>query len=416
MKKAVLYGAGNIGRGFIGQLFYQSGYELVFIDVNKELVEKLNKDRSYPVRIMDEEFKDEIIIKNVTAVDGFDIEKVSDEIADADIMATAVGVNVLPRIVKPIAAGLKKRWNDKNLQPLNILICENLLNANQFLAELIKKELNESEIVLFGEKIGLVEASIGRMVPIMTPEMQEGNILRICAEKYCELPVDGDAFKGDIPNLVHMVPFSPFAFYIQRKLFIHNMGHAVSAYLGHLQNYNRIWEANQNPYIKLISLKAMEESAKALSLEHGVPLRDINEYIDDLINRFGNRLLRDSIQRVGKDPLRKLSVNDRFIGAATVCQKHNILPVFISIGIAAGLCFDVKGDEAAVKMQSMIKEAGTDLVLKKICKLKEEMPIWNYILTFYKMFRNADDLASIFSIAEQAVEFEIRRNPIENCT
>ena len=99
MKKAVMYGAGNIGRGFIGQLFSLSGYEVVFIDVNPVIVDRLNMDNKYPIKIIADESYSEIIVENVRAVNGFDVEKAADEIASADIMATAVGANIIPKIV-----------------------------------------------------------------------------------------------------------------------------------------------------------------------------------------------------------------------------------------------------------------------------------------------------------------------------
>ena len=145
MKKAVMYGAGNIGRGFIGKLFSETGYEVVFIDINPVILERLNSDRRYPVRIMaDGEYKEEIV-DNVRAVSAADVNQVALEIASADIMATAVGVNVLPKIAKPIASGLHKRWEDGNFSPLNIIICENMLDANHYLSKLIKQELSEKD-------------------------------------------------------------------------------------------------------------------------------------------------------------------------------------------------------------------------------------------------------------------------------
>ncbi|MBQ9358994.1 MAG: mannitol dehydrogenase, partial [Abditibacteriota bacterium] len=118
--KAVLYGAGNIGRGFMGQLFHQSGYELVFVDVVDSVIEQFNKDRSYPINIVSDKEEKEITITNARAVDGKVIEKVADEIADCDLMSTSVGVRVLPFIIKPVAAGLRKRWATGNMKPINI--------------------------------------------------------------------------------------------------------------------------------------------------------------------------------------------------------------------------------------------------------------------------------------------------------
>ena len=401
MKKAVMYGAGNIGRGFIGQLFSQSGYEVVFIDVNPVIIERINVDRSYPIRIVEDEKSKEIIIRDVRAVNGMDIEATASEIANADIMATAVGVNVLPKIVKPIVSGLKKRWQIGNTSPLNIIICENLLDANQYLEQLLKQELEEDEEKLFDKKIGLVEASIGRMVPIMTEEMQEGNPLRVYVEKYCELPVDKNAFKGEIPKIQNMIPFSPFDLYIQRKLFMHNMGHATAAYLGFYKDYEYIWETCKDSSIKLITFKALLESSIALSIEHNYPLKELIEHANDLIYRFGNKLLGDTVARVGRDPVRKLSKNDRLIGAAKLCIKNGINPVYISIGVAAGYAFSSENDTSAEEISKTINEFGINKAMEKYSNVRNDWPLFNQVIEFYEMLKAGKPLEYIEKEAEK---------------
>ena len=229
--KAVMYGAGNIGRGFIGMLFSASGYEVTFIDVAEKLIDALNREKTYPVRIVSNEGFEDIDVERICAVNGNNTEAAAQAIAEADIMATAVGVNILKYIVPNLAAGIRRRIQAGG-SPLNIIICENLIDADKLLAKLIRAELSEPEQDWFDKNIGLVEASIGRMVPVQTEEMKAGNPLRICAEKYDFLPVDKAAFKGEIPDIKNMVPYEPFDFYIKRKLYVHNMGHAICAYLG----------------------------------------------------------------------------------------------------------------------------------------------------------------------------------------
>jgi len=336
---AVMYGAGNIGRGFIGQLFSQSGYEVIFVDVNAEVVERLNIDHEYPIHIISETGNEDIMVKNVRAVNGRDMESVSAEICQADIMATAVGVNVLPRIAGPIAQGLRRRWEAGIVKPLNIIICENLIDANQYLKQLIAKEMSETERILLDERVGFVEASIGRMVPAMTPDMQKGNILRVYVEPFCELPVDRDGFKGEIPTIINMDPSSPFEYFIKRKLYIHNMGHAITAYLGQIMGYKYIWEAIGDTDICRITHAAMFESARALSLECGMELKVIHNYVEDLIIRFGNKQLGDTVERVGRDLPRKLAPNDRLLGAFSLCIRQGVIPRNISIGIHAAMYF-----------------------------------------------------------------------------
>jgi len=401
MKKAVMYGAGNIGRGFIGQLFSQSGYEVVFIDVNPVIVDKLNEDKKYPIRIISDEGYTEIVVENARAVNGLDVEKASDEIASADIMATAVGANILPKIVNVWVKGLKKRWSENNFAPLNIIICENLLDANHYLAKLLKQELSDKEKEYFDKTVGLIEASIGRMVPVVTPEMQGDNPLRVCVEEYCELPVDKDAFKGEIPNIKNMVPFSPFDFYVHRKLFIHNMGHATMAYLGFLNNYTYIWEACRNYSVKLITLRAMLELGIAMSRAHGVPLEQLIDHAEDLLFRFGNRLLGDTVDRVGRDPVRKLAANDRFIGAANLCLKNGISPVYVSIGAAAAFMFANENDEAAVRVQTVVRNEGLEAALKQFCGIDESSVIFGLVKDFYSKLKSGSSIEEVLRYAEK---------------
>ncbi|MBM7581695.1 mannitol-1-phosphate 5-dehydrogenase [Caldicoprobacter guelmensis] len=404
MKKAIVYGGGNVGRGFIGQLFSESGYEVVFVDINLTIIERLNKDRSYPIRIVEDERYTEVVVENVRGVYAGDIERVAEEIASADIMATAVGVNVLPNIVKTIAMGLKKKWLEGNFKPLNIIICENLLDADRYLAKLIKQELNEKEIVYFDNTIGLVEASIGRMIPVITKEMQEGNPLRVWVEPYCELPVDKASFKGEIPEIKNMVPFAPFDFYIQRKLFMHNMGHAVVAYLGFLCNKTYIWESVKVPEIKLIALRALIDSAAALSSEYSVPMQQLVNHAEDLLYRFGNKLLGDTVKRVGRDPLRKLSRNDRLVGAARLCSKQGINPVYMALGIAAGIkfAFETKDDIASQNLYLLQEKNYIDNLLEGLCGLVDDlMPVAQMVKEFYSMIQVGCNLDELLSKAEK---------------
>lgn len=370
MKKAVMYGAGNIGRGFIGKTFSESGYEVCFVDVVQRVVDQLNRDGCYPVKIVTNDARNEVTVKNVRAVNGVDIDHVGAEIAVADIMATAVGVNVLPKIVHPICAGLKKRF-DAGGDPLNIIICENMLDADKYLRSLIEEEMGEAYKPILDEKLGLVEASIGRMVPVMTDEMREGNPLKVWVEPYDMLPVDKDTIVGEIPEINNLVPFSPFGFYIKRKLFVHNMGHAMCAYLGWRKGYQYIYECVCDDGIRDVVRGAMEDSASALSKSYGIGMGELKAHVDDILYRFGNEVLGDTVARVGKDPLRKLGLKDRLVGAANYCVSMGIDTENIAVGIAAALHFENPEDESTLQMQKRIDEEGVKNFLTTHCKISQ---------------------------------------------
>jgi mannitol-1-phosphate 5-dehydrogenase len=409
MKKSfVQYGAGNIGRGFIGQIFSRAGFKVKFIDVNMDFINALNNEKRYPINIVSKNNSKEIWVENVCGINGMDIESVAQAIAECDMMATAVGVNILPRIVPALISGFRRRIEIGNPAPLNIIICENLIDADKLLHKLISEKLTDEEKIIFNENVGLVEASIGRMVPVMTEEQRQGNILRVCVEGYCELPIDKAAFKGDIPKVEHLFPFSPFEFYIKRKLFVHNMGHALTAYLGALTNCEYIYEAIDNPYIKIIVSRAMNESALALSKRFGVPLCDIEEHISDLLIRFSNRALGDTVLRVGRDTLRKLSSYDRFAGAIKLCEEMNISTVYISLGIAAGLFFNCPDDSGTESVNRDLCENGIDYVLKNLCEIADNLSALNFIKTYFEQIIKTSNLSELLKIAEQNEEIILK--------
>ncbi len=393
--KAVMYGGGNIGRGFIGALFSASGFKTTFIDVAAPVVEGLNREGKYPVRIVSGESHEDIEVVNVCAVNGNDTEAVAAVIAEADIMATAVGVNILKFIIPNIVAGLRKRMT-LAAKPLNILICENLMDANKVIEEMIKAELTPDECAWFDENVGLVEASIGRMVPVQTEEMKDGNPLRVCVERYGFLPVDKAAFKGEMPKIRNMVPFEPFDFYIKRKLYIHNMGHATCAYLGDVLGLEYIYEAIDVEEVYVIVRNAVQESARALSLCYGVPLEDILKHIDDLLVRFTNAALKDTCKRVGGDPKRKLSSADRLIGAANLAMKNGVTPAYITIGAAAAL---VRYINEAEGMEQNAENAAK--VLSEVSGLEGEDALAKMILENYRLLISGKTLGELRRAADK---------------
>lgn len=395
MKQAVMYGGGNIGRGFIGALMSRSGYEVTFVDVAVPVVEELQSRRCYPLRIVSSEGNTDLTINNVTAVNGNDTPAVAQAIARCDIMATAVGARILKFIVPNIVAGLRQRWAEGG-KPLNIIICENLNDANKIIEGMIKEQLTDAEKAKFDETVGLVEASIGRMVPVQTEEMKDGEPLRVCVESYGFLPVDKAAFKGEIPQIEGMVPFEPFDFFIKRKLFIHNMGHATTAYLGGLLGDEFVWQSIGNPAIRLIAQNAMTESAMALSRHYNVPLEGILLHITDLLGRFANVALGDTCARVGGDPARKLSPADRMIGSSLLSLQEGITPAYIAVGAAAGIKRYL--DEAG-EAQSL---AAAEKVLAEVSQLSADTPLAKLILPYYKMIIEGCTVEDLLKAADAA--------------
>ena len=404
MKNFVMYGAGNIGRGFIGQLFSNAGYRVGFVDINKEVIGRLNEDERYPVHVVTTDANIEQYVENVYGIDGTDNELVSDEIASCDMMATAIGVNVLKFIAKPIAMGIRKRY-ERGAAPLNIIICENLIGADAFLKGLVKNEIPDLADYV-EENVGFVEASIGRMVPVMTEEKRQGNPLRVYVEPYNILPVDKDAFKGEIPDVPNLYPFAPFNLFIQRKLFMHNMSHALCSYLGNLRGYTYVYETVGDYDIRYVAYKALSEMAIAVSKENGTEVQPLLEHAQNLLYRFGNTALGDTVARVGKDTIRKLGDNDRLVGALKLSIKHGIPCYSICIGVAAALLFAPEGDERSQEVKAYAAENGALEALKKYAKLEGFEA--ELIAKLYEMLKSGCQLNMLIQMCDEIAGAKIR--------
>lgn len=314
--KIVIFGAGKIGRSFIGQLFSLGGYDVVFVDVNKQIIDELNDRRNYHVIIKSE--KEEVInITHVRGVSADDELSVASEVATAGIVSVSVGLHGLRKIFPALAKGLVKRYEIDNQSALDIIIAENMRNADAFFRGELKKLM--PPWYPFERLIGLVETSIGKMVPIMLQKDMEADILQVFAEPYNTLILDKKAFKNPIPQIVGLSPKENMKAWVDCKLFIHNLGHAAAAYIGYLYNPGFVYlhEALTVPKVHDLVRETMLQSADLLikkypgefSKEH------LTEHIDDLLARFQNKALGDTIFRVGCDLMRKLGPEDRLAGA-----------------------------------------------------------------------------------------------------
>lgn len=371
--RAVHFGAGNIGRGFLGPLYFESGYATTFIDVDAALIAALNAHGQYPLRIVGAESHDEII-GNVYAIHAANDDAVAAAVAQADIVSTAVGVNVLRHVAPALAQGITARYA-LGARPLDVIVCENLLHAGPHLRELVRGALSSALFDYLDEDIGFVEASVGRMVPVMTPVQRAAEPLLICVEPYCDLPVDADAFRGPVPAIAHLQPKSNFGAYVERKLFVHNLSHAATAYFGYLRGHDYIWQAIADPWVRDAVAAATRQSCAALVKKHGLDAAELEAHRVDLMHRYENRALGDQVTRVAADPIRKLGPADRLVGAAACCVAQDLPADAIAFAAAAAMRYDHPNDPAAVRLQALRAGQGAAGVLREICQVDLASPL-----------------------------------------
>jgi mannitol-1-phosphate 5-dehydrogenase len=379
-KKILLFGAGKIGRSFIGQLFGTAGYQVVFVEVDENLVRGLNERGSYPVIILDSthpERETTTLIENIRAIHFGEEDKILKEIVEADILATSVGKNGLGMLAGILARGINLRYEKHPERPADIIIAENIRNADRFLGG----ELDRNGLDLPRETyLGLIETSIGKMVPIMTRERMAEDPLAVYAEPYNTLILDEKAFKNPVPDVEGLSPKKNMKAWVDRKIFIHNMGHATLAYHANYLNPNLIytWEALENPTLREKTRDTMLQSAgilRELYPAEFTPMQ-LAGHVEDLLERFANRALGDTIFRVGCDVQRKLARDDRLMvpilaGLKTGAEFDLILEAWVR-----GCCFRAT-DENGRELKGDIefrKKYGRDFrrILLEHCRLTSD--------------------------------------------
>lgn len=380
---AVHFGAGNIGRGFIGNLLYHSGYQTCFVDVNAEMVQLLNERNEYRV-VLAEPSQEEVIVKNVKAINSaLNPDQVIAAIAEADLVTTAIGPNILPLIAGLVADGLRKRVEVSD-KPLNIIACENMIGGSSLLKEKVFEKLTDSEKSQFEGRFGFPDSAVDRIVPNQVNEDK----LMVKVEPFYEWVVEETKLVGEKPVINGITYVGELVPYIERKLFTVNTGHALAAYFGYYYGVETINQAMDNGEISELVEGALKESGEFLVKKYGFNAEDHANYIKKILQRFSNSYIVDEVTRVARSPIRKLGANDRLVSPARqyleVVGKE---PEFLLKGVAAALMYDFNGDEEAVQVQSTIQEHGVEAAVEKYTGLEAGTPLFSGIIQQYHLLK-----------------------------
>ncbi|MCR8847894.1 mannitol-1-phosphate 5-dehydrogenase [Rossellomorea sp. SC111] len=378
MKQTVHFGAGNIGRGFIGALFSQSGYHVTFVDIAEQVINHLNEEGRYQVKLATETMETETI-ENVSGLNNLHQEgEVIDTIGRSTYLTTAIGPNILPRIAPMIAKGIAKRVATSD-EPLYVIACENQIGATDILKKHIIENLDEETVTELEGKVYFFNSAVDRIVP-----MQDQGSLDVLVEPYYEWVVETTE---EIPPVEGMTIVEDLAPFIERKLFTVNTGHAVIAYLGYLQGKSTIDQTLADEAIAEQVKETLKETGAYLVKQYGLDEKEHLAYIDKNIERFKNTYLNDDVTRVGRAPIRKLGPDDRLIRPTTEAQKAGLSYSYLAKAIAAALLFDNPEDEQAMEIQGMINEHGPAYVLKEVSGLDADSEIVKEVLVQYEALK-----------------------------
>ena len=372
MMQAVHFGAGNIGKGFIGDLLHDSGFYITFVEVNDAVVQSINRTNSYDIYVIDKNYEKRTI-NNVSALSSGE-EEITEAILDADMVTTSVWADNLAKVAPVIAKGLQKRIDNKK-EKLNILACENALYATDILKKEILKNLKADESEL-NNYACFPNVSVDRLalniIKDGEPAVEIDSSFELVIEKNKLVNPDTEPIKGAIyaENLT---------MYLERKLYIVNCGHAAAAYLGFLKGYKIVQDALKDKEILEEVLGAMNESAAVLHKRFGFSHEDLQKFIQKNIKRFTSEAVKDDILRVGRSPIRKLDPTDRLVAPALGCIEYNYETKYLSKIIAAVFHYENPNDEQAVILKKYLDENGIEKSITNFTKIQKGTKLFDEI-------------------------------------
>ncbi|MGH2107685.1 mannitol-1-phosphate 5-dehydrogenase [Aerococcus urinaeequi] len=365
--KAVHFGAGNIGRGFIGEILHKNGFDITFVDINETLIDALNARDSYEIEYADEAHQ-RLTISGFSGLNnGKEPEALAQAVAEADIVTTAIGPNILPYIAELIANGIKLRRENDDTRPMDIVACENMIGGTDFLNEKVSAYFDEADRIYVDQYIGFPNAAVDRIVPMQSHE----DPLFVSVEPFSEWVIDQTNVKGTQIQLEGVLYVEDLLPYIERKLFSVNTGHATTAYTGKHFGYETIDQALEDDNV-LQQLQAVLAETGALLVEKwGFDPKAHAAYANKIVGRFQNSHISDAITRVARTPIRKLGYDERFIRPIREAKERGLTYDALLSTVAYIFEYNDAGDEQSQELQKMLADQPLDQVIQTVTGLED---------------------------------------------
>lgn len=362
----VIFGAGKIARGFIGHLLYLSEIPFVFVERSKNLAQLLNERGKYTVNILGHSEKN-CEVKGVHAYSFDQEEEAIQAIKDADTIFTAVGGKNLSSLIPILQKGIEKKSVKGG--NLNIVTCENWKQPASILRSGIEETISGEAKKYFSEHVGITEAVIMRSAIEPDKELLKEDPLIVNVQDFWELPVDASRIVGELPAVKGLKLVPEFTGFLERKFYTYNAANGTVSYVGALLGYEKLADAAHDERIVKILDGVYQETSHALSQKHHFPLEEQLAFTQTSKRKLQDYTIVDFIERNARDPLRKLSRDDRLVGSARLAWEYGIEPHNLCIAIAAAMYYENEGDEFARELVRIRKEEGIDSILENVCGL-----------------------------------------------
>lgn len=382
--KIVIFGAGATGRGHVGLLAWQAGFEIVFVDKKPELVDALRRAGRYTVKLYGRGVR-EIEVGGYRTYFHEERQAIAEEVRDAALVLTAVFDQNLADVARTVALACSVCRSAARTRPLNCIACENMMDSSSTLGRHVSRLLQGEDLAWCEAHLGFPDCMISRVVPRPEPDP-----LLIVAEDYNEWTSRAEAFKGEKPAALSALELvENQSARLERKLFVHNGGHAVCGYFGFHRGHKYIHEAVADPVVAEHVLGALDELGEVVRRKHGFSPESIAEYKQDLCRRGAVPEMRDEILRVVRDPIRKLSPRERLVAPAKLAVQYGLPRRWIVQGMVAALRYSHPDDAQSLELSQRLARDGLPAVLGDVCEIERGSPLSLEVARSWECFRQS---------------------------
>lgn len=352
--RVTIIGAGSTGRGHLGELAFEAGWGLVFVDKDAGLVGRLNEAGRYTVDLYGPAHHRSMVVDRLCAYHTSDTDEIIAASLDVPLVLTAVFSHNLHEVAPLVAALIGARAREGIATPLNVVCCENMQDSSSMLRAQVMPRLSPAESAYAEGHVGFPDCMISRVVPLPAEDP-----LHLVAEDYNEWTVDASRFVGPPVDLPCMELVDNQAARLARKFFMHNGAHAVCGYMGFHRGHTFIHEAVADSVVLERVLGAIDELAPIVARRYGLDPQPVREYGLELGARGAIAQMRDLVLRVVRDPLRKLSRHERLTAPAVMAIEYGLPCEHLVQTIAAALHYHHKDDPQSLAMRARLETEGT---------------------------------------------------------
>ena len=389
-RKAVIIGAGKMGRGFCAEILASAGFALTFVDSDEKRIASLKQAGSYTI------FKARKTYYETVYIDDYDALPLSDEGGISELIAargTLVMLSVPMTQMESVAALLSvciaRKAMETPDEPLDILLCINEMDAKHRLRTLFEGMLGGSALEYMETHVGIVETVAYCISPELPDNLYELDTLGVLNNGYPEMPMDLTAFKGEPPRSPKINLTNDLSREFHRKMYSFNTAYATLGFLACPRHTVWASEALSDPEISSALSSALEESAVGLCGEYGFTLEELRAWNERILSVIDSPLLGDTVSRLCADTPRKVGPQDRLVGAAALCLRHGGDPETLCRVLAYAYRYTTGDDERTKMFKRFIESEGIESALERYSRLALRSELHQRVRAIYEKLEDA---------------------------